>query len=150
MRNLALITIEGVLSVGEDLRTSFSNNWTRPLYDSLRTQYRVVLLTGSEEEVARQWCEQEFVKEYAFIDPHVAIMDYPSWRADRIRHYLSESWDVSMVVDTHDLVIEAARQNGVMSMKLTPPSLRRGWKATEEEVRPWDQVAGTVRTRPRE
>jgi hypothetical protein len=97
-----------------------------------------------------RWFTSDQAKDYGFIDSHVAIMDYPTWRVDRIRHYLSEGWEVSTVVDTHDLVIESARQLGVMTMKVTPPALRRGWKPQFEEVKPWDEVASTVRVRPKE
>lgn len=144
MRYVAVLPIEGVLSQSDDLGPSHATKWGRLLFESLKAEYRVILLTKAEEDLARWWLSKEFMEGYSSIKSYVEIMPWPEWRIDQVRQLLADGFEFGMVLDTDDSVVHGASMLGVVSLRLLPPQRPSGWREHTTEVRPWNQVAGTV------
>lgn len=142
MRYVAIIAVEGVLSMTDDLKTSQPTPWARQLYQALKHEYRVILLTKAEEPEARWWLSKEFFNDYAILSSYVAFMPYPEWRVDQVREMLADGYEIGMVYDTEDVVIHGVNLLGVPGMRVSPASQRTGWRDHTTEVRAWGDVVG--------
>ena len=58
MSFISMISVEGVLAQGEDLKTTAPQKWARPLYDGIRSQFRTIAL-DSEFRRHRQVVAQQ-------------------------------------------------------------------------------------------
>jgi hypothetical protein len=142
VRYIAVITVEGVLSQTDDYKTTQPTPWARQLYDALKREYRLILLTGADEELARYFLEREFITDFALLQPYVALMPYPDWRIDQVRQFLADGYEIAMMYDTDDRVLYEVNQLGVPGMRVSPASRRSGWRDHTTEVRPWGDVVG--------
>lgn len=142
MRYIAILSIEGVLSQTDDLKTSQPTAWARQLYRALKTEYRLILLTKADEELARWWLTKEFMSDFALISPYVALMSYPDWKTDQVRQFLADGFEVGVVYDDDDRVIHEVNLLGVAGMRVSPATQRSGWRHHTTEVQPWGDVVG--------
>lgn len=144
MRNVIVMPIEGVLSAG-DLRSGQPQEWARLLYDTLKDKYRIILLTEESEELARLWLANNFMGGFANVmSGETSWRDYWDWKVDSVREFLADGFELAMVVDVDERVLEHASNLGVMTMHLQPPQVRRGWKEHVKEARPWSEVVASV------
>ena len=142
MRYVAVLTVEGVLSQTDDLKTSQPTSWARQVYMALKHEYRLILLTKADDELARWWLDREFMGDFALLNQYVALMAYPDWRIDQVRQLLADGYEVSMVYDTDDHVIHGVNKLGVPGMRVSPALQRTGWRHHTTEVQPWGDVVG--------
>jgi len=142
VRYITVLTVEGVLSQTDDLKTSQPTSWARQLYLSLKHEYRLILLTGGDEELTRWWLDREFMNDFALLCPYIALMSYPDWRVDQIRQMLADGYEIGMVYDPDDQVIHSVNKLGVPGMRVSPPLQHTGWRDHTTEVRAWGDVVG--------
>ena len=142
MRYIAILSIEGVLAQTDDLKTSQPTSWARQLYRALKSEYRLILLTQADEELARWWLDKEFMSDFALISTYVALMSYPDWKVDQVRQFLADNFEVGMVYDDDDQVIHGVNKLGVPGMRVSPALQRTGWRHHTTEVQPWGDVVG--------
>jgi hypothetical protein len=141
---IAVITLEGVLAAGVDLRSAPPTKWAKQLYDAMHSQFRVIGLTVADPELAKWWTKREMLYDWAGIMSHEEYLEYPSWKVEQIRSFLAEGWEVACYLDTDPIVLSAVNELGVLTMSVAPPSSRVGFRPHEEAPRPWSEVAGTL------
>jgi hypothetical protein len=142
VRHVAVITIEGVLAQTSDLKTAVPTPWARQLYQALKHEYRVILLSGADEGETRWWLSKEFISDFSLLVPYVPLMSYAEWRIDQVRQMLADGWEFGLVYDTDDEVIHGVNQLGVPGMRVSPALQRSGWRDHTTEVRAWGDVVG--------
>ena len=142
MRYVAVITVEGVLSQTSDFKSSQPTKWGMQLYQALKHEYRVILLSGADEAETRWWLSKEFFDDFSLLSTYVPLMSYPQWRIDQVRQMLADGWEFGVVYDTDDEVIHGVNQLGVPGMRVSPPLQRTGWRDHTTEVRAWGDVVG--------
>jgi hypothetical protein len=141
---IACIAIEGVLAAGEDLRRAQPTKWGRPLYESLATQFRMIAFTSAEPEIAQWWLKQESLRGWAAVMSQEPYLEYPDWKVRQVEEFLAEGWEVGLVIDTDAGVLERVTELGVLTMKLSYPTIPVGWRNREASPRPWADVSGTL------
>ncbi len=142
MRYVAVLPIEGVLAQTPDLKTSQPTAWGGQLYRALKHEYRLILLSGSDEDETRWWLSKEFFDDFSLLATYVPLMSYPDWRIDQVRQMLADGWEFGVVYDTDDRVIHEVNQLGVPGMRVSPATQRSGWRDHTTEVRAWGDVVG--------
>ena len=149
MSQIALITVEGVLAQGEDLRSAMPTKWAKPLYDSVRSQFRTIALTRSDQETGRWWLRREGLPDWtAVLSWNAALLSYEEWRLDVIRDFLANAWDIAFLLDSDHAVTTMAQAMGVLTMTLGHPLHHPGWKPDDHQFRSWNEVTDTVEARP--
>lgn len=139
--DICVVPIEGVLSIESDLRKAAPTKFARDLYEALRTRYRMIAFTLSDHDTADWWLRRELMPEWAgILTKPDGYTDYPHWRIVQINEFLSEGWDVGMALDINPHVTDKLNEMGVVTMLLSYPRNRVGWKEPAEAVRPWDEA----------
>ena len=143
---LAICTVEGVLAQGSDLKTAPSTKWAKPLYDGMRSQFHVALLTSSDQDIARWWLKKERISQWsALITWPREAFDYPHWRLDHVRSLLAAGWEVAFFLDTDMELLHEVSSLGVMTLSVSYPDKPPGWRDTAtSSPRPWSRVVDTV------
>jgi hypothetical protein len=143
--NICVVSIEGVLALQPNLKEAQPTKWARMLYDSLHSQYRMIGLTANEQEVARYWLHREMLRDWAgVLTMPDAYVNFGDWKAKQVEEFLAEGWEVGMVIDTDQEVLEQIGQLGVMTMGLSYPANRVGWRDSPPEVRAWTDVVSDL------
>jgi len=141
---ICVVPVEGILAVGEsaDLRSAPPTKFARDLYEGLRQRYRMIAFTLSDHDRADWWLRREMMPEWAAIMTKPdAYNSYPRWRVDQVGEFLAEGWEVGLVLDMNADVTERLNEMGLVTMLLSYPTNRIGWKDQAESVRPWDEVS---------
>jgi hypothetical protein len=145
MATMALVTVEGVLTKSDDLRSAMPTKWAKALYDGLRSQANIVVLTRADTSVAQWWLKREHLNGWSGIHvyPLGSNTTWEHWRLDKLRGFLAEGWEVFAFVDGSLDLIEAARDMGVMGIYIAYPSMPPGWQETTAP-RAWTDIVATV------
>lgn len=141
---IAVIVIEGVLSEG-DLKTANAYKWAKPMYDALRSQFNLMLLSSADRDIATWWLRKERMSDWSSLqvwNPK-GFFTYPDWCADQIRGFLSDGWEIAIYLDFRPDVVAAVSGLGVATLQVSYPSLRPGWK-DDSPPRSWSDVVTTV------
>jgi len=145
--SIALISLEGVLANGDDLRSAAVHRWTRPLYDGIRSQFRTVALTASDQTIARGWLTRENLHGWtAVMSSSLSIMSYGDWKIDQIREFQANGWEIAFLLDVDQAVTVVAQSMGVLTLTIGLPLHWPGWKADDTSIRPWNEISDTVET----
>jgi hypothetical protein len=144
-----LITLEGVLSHGDDLRNAQPTKQAKQMYDGLRSQHNTIALTRSTEEIARWWLKREYLLNWATVKayPPTSAFTYEQWRIDQLREMLAAGFEVFAFVDSSPAVVEEAVSLGVMGFTVSYPHMPVGWREVGVP-RSWAEVAATVDSQP--
>jgi hypothetical protein len=146
--NAALIAVEGTLSAEEDLKRSAPTKWAKPLYDGIRAQYRTFALSRANDEIARWWLSRENLHAWSGVLCWNSPMTYPAWKADQVREFLANGWEIGVYLDSDDETIHAVQALGVLTLKVGAPVHPPGWRADDTQFRPWTDVVDTLDPRP--
>ncbi len=147
---IAIVTIEGVLAQGADLRVARSYKQARPLWAALRSEFQLVGLTRAPAEVARWWLRQEsmYDRNWAQIRPwssDVSLFSWENWRFHEVRNLLADGHEIALCIDQSSNVCEMLHSLQVPVMQMSYPTKALGWQDPEDTVpRPWADVASTV------
>jgi hypothetical protein len=141
---IACIALEGVLAAGDDLRRAQPTKWGRMLYESLATQFRMIAFTQADPEIAQWWLKQESMRGWAAVMTQEPYLDYPAWKVRQVEEFLAEGWEVGLVLDVDAQVLEQVTELGVLTLKLSYPAIKVGFKQHETSPRPWADVSGTL------
>jgi hypothetical protein len=140
---ICVLPIEDVLSQSHDLKSSPPQKWARPLYDGLHTQYRMLALTVATDEVADWWLQQNYLKDWSgVLTKPDAYNNYNEWKVRQVEEFLAEGWEVGLFIDTEVWVCDEVNRLGVMTMRLSQPTSRVGWKPPDQPIRGWSEIAG--------
>lgn len=143
-----MITIEGVLSEGPDLKSSAPHKWSKPLYEALHTSYRTVALSSNDQAITRWWLRREHFADWSAVLCSNGVMSYEDWRIDQIRDFQANGWEIAFLLDPDPDVAIIAQSMGVLTLKLGRPLHPPGWKPDDQAFRPWVEVADTLEARP--
>ena len=141
---IAIIPIEGVLANGEDLRTAPPTKWGRAFYEGLVVNFRTIAFTQADPEIAAWWLKRETITGWAAVMTQEPYLDYPDWKVRQVQDFLAEGWEVGIMLDTDPEVLERVSELGVLTLKVSYPSMRTGWKQHETSPRPWNDVSSTL------
>ena len=141
---IAVISVEGVLAAGDDLRKVPPTKWARPLYDAVRSQFRTIAFTQAEPEIAQWWLKRESLNDWAAVLIQEPYLEYPAWKVRQIEDFLAEGWDVGLMIDVDDEVLSRVSELGVLTLKMSYPANKVGWKPHETSPRPWTDVSSTL------
>jgi hypothetical protein len=141
---IAVIALEGVMASGTDLRRAQPTKWGRPLYEALATQFRMIAFTQADPEIAAWWLKQESLRGWAAVMSQEPYLDYGAWKVRQIEDFLAEGWEVGLVLDVDAGVLERVTELGVLTMALSYPTTKVGFKQHESSPRPWADVSGTL------
>jgi hypothetical protein len=143
---IAVVTIEGVLSAGDDLRNSPPTKWAKPLYDGMRSQFNVLLLSKAEHEIARWWLRREGLASYSqILCWRDGLYTWPEWRVDQVRGILADGWEISFLLDHDPEVLASVGGLGVITLTVSYPTNSVGWRDPATTApRPWSDVVDTV------
>src|SRR5262245_36465084 len=144
MSYIACVSIEGVLADGDDLRTAPPTKWGRALFDGLRSQFRVIGFTMAEHDLAAWWVRREGYVDWAAVMSHEPYLDYASWKVGQIRDFLAEGWDVGMMLDIDQQVLKHVSELGVLTLTLSYPANRVGWRGIDPQPRSWSDLVDTI------
>ena len=147
MSQIALITVEGTLAAGEDLKTALPQKWAKPLYEAVRSQFRTVALARCDNEIARWWLRREGLADWSGVLTWSQAMSYEDWRIDQIREFLANAWEIAFLLDPDRDVTTVAQSMGVLTLTIGSPLVHPGWRAEGHSFQSWDQVVDTVETR---
>jgi hypothetical protein len=101
----------------------------------------MIAFTSNDNEVAKWWLQREMLKDWAAVlTQEDAIPNYEDWKLRQLEDFLAEGWEVGMVIDTNERVIERAALLGIMGMRLTYPLYRPGFRVPEEAPRAWGSI----------
>lgn len=145
MTLICVVSVEGVLSLDTSLKTAQPTKWARLLFDGLQTQYSMIALTDNEQEIARYWLDREMLRGWAgvMVKPD-GFNSYREWKVKQVEEFLAEGWEVGMMIDIDQVVLEQVSRLGVMTMLLSYPSNRVGWRDPTAELRPWTDVVSDL------
>jgi hypothetical protein len=142
---ICVVSVEGVLAQQPNLGEAQPTRWARPLYDSLHTQYRMIAFTSNPLELAEFWLRREMLRDWAGVMTMPdAYINYSEWKVKQVEEFLSEGWEVGMMIDTNEHVLERISLLGVMTMLLSYPTNRVGWRDTTPEIRAWTDVVSDL------
>jgi hypothetical protein len=145
MSLICVVSVEGVLSLDTDLKSAQPTRWARMLYDGLHTQYSMIALTGNDIDIAHYWLNREMLRAWAGVmtkpDGYNSFRD---WKVKQVEEFLAEGWEVGMMLDIDPVVLEQVSRLGVMTMLLSYPSNRVGWREPSPEVRAWTDVVSDL------
>jgi hypothetical protein len=144
---VALITVEGVLAQGDDLKSALPYKWSIPLYEGIRSQFRTVALTRSDQETARWWLRREGLHSWSGVLTWNQFLSWEDWRIDQIRDFLANAWEIAFLLDNDRDVTTVAQSMGVLTLTIGRPLTHPGWKPEGHGFRSWDDVTGTVESR---
>jgi hypothetical protein len=145
--SIGVITIEGVLSEQDDLRTAKPTRFAKPLYDGMRSQFNLLLLTSTEIDIARWWLKQQGIANWSslLVWPANSALAYIEWRIDQVRSYLADGWEVAYYLDAHPYALREVSQMGVLTLTVSYPDKPPGWRDVHQTTpRPWSKVVDTV------
>ena len=142
---ITIVTVEGVLARGDDLKTAQPAKQAKALYDGLKLTNNMIGLTRANEEIARWWVKREHLAGWASIlsYPPGSTFTWDHWRVDQVRGFLAEGWEVYAYIDTNAYVVDEVRALGVATMCVSYPHQPPGWKETALP-RAWADVVTTV------
>jgi hypothetical protein len=141
---IAVVTIEGVLANGEDLRTAQPTKWGRSLYEGLVVNFRTIAFTQADPEIAAWWLKREMITGWAAVMTQEPYLDYPQWKVKQIEEFLAEGWEVGMMIDTDPEVLARVTDLGVLTLQASYPTTRIGFRPHEASPRPWADVSSTL------
>lgn len=149
MTGLVVITIEGVLSNGDDLRQSQPTKQAKALYDGLRSQHNTIGLTRSNEEIARWWLRREYLANWSSVlaYPDTSAFTYEAWRLDQLRGFLATGFEIFAFVDRSPGLVEEAVALGVPGICVSYPTMPIGWREVGVP-RAWNTVVANVDAQP--
>ena len=142
-----LVTVEGVLTQGDNLKTAMPLKLARPFYDGLRSQFRMIALTKADQEIARWWLKREHFANWSAVLSWSQAMTWEDWRVDVVRDFLANAWEVSYYIDSSPVVANLVSELGVTALVPWYPAHRLGWQPEESVRRSWEQVVDTVESR---
>jgi hypothetical protein len=140
---ITFISVEDVLSRGEDLKTAQPTKWAKALYDGMRLQHNTVALTQAEYDIARWWLRREHFDDWSRILTWNEVTTWGNWKVDQVRETLAEGWEVFAYVDADVSVVGEVVQMGVAGICVSYPTMATGWKEVAPP-RAWASVAATV------
>jgi hypothetical protein len=141
---IAVIAIEGVLAAGEDLRSAPPTKWGRLLYEGLATQFRMIAFTQADPEIAQWWLKRESLNGWAAVMTQEPYLDYRAWKVKQVEEFLAEGWEVGLVLDTDTMVLEQVSDLGVLTLAMSHPTVKVGWRERLTSPRPWTDVSSTL------
>jgi hypothetical protein len=141
MTPICVMPIESVLSGEDDLRKAQPTKWARLLYDSLHSQYRMVAFTANNEDTAEWWLRREMLRDWAGVMTKPdAFNRFDDWKVRQIEDFLAEGWEVGLFIDTEKWVCEEVGRLGVVTMLLSYPANKIGWKEPDQPLRSWTDI----------
>ncbi len=147
--NFVVMTVEGVLIEGYDLKTDLPSQSGHMLYDTLVQYYAIVLLTQHDRDLVDTWLRKEGIRGFATVLSFASTSwaySIPAWKAFQVRGFLQAGTAVSWFIDTDPAAIEAVYLEGVPTMMLSNPQFTRPEFRPDaaRKVRPWDQLVTTI------
>lgn len=147
--SVVVMDVEGVLSEEADLRRSPPTKWGKPLYEALRAQFRLILLTSSDRELAEYWLKREGFTGRAGLQAWPdkgKAHAYPQWKVLQVKDFLAEGWEIAFFVDADPATSQAAGALGVRTMLVSYPPI--GFHTDfGGPPRSWDEVVDTIEQR---
>ena len=64
---ITVVTIEGVLAAGDDLKTVQPTKQAKALYDGLHLTSNMIGLTRADQEIARWWLKREHLNDWSTV-----------------------------------------------------------------------------------
>ena len=147
MSFIAMISVEGVLAQGEDLKTAAPQKWARPLYDGIRSQFRTIALTRATEDIARWWLIREGFGHWSAVLPWNQLMSFEDWKVDQVREFLANGWDMSFYLDSDVDTCQRVQALGVLTLSVGTPVHPPGWRADDMSFQAWTDVVDTLDSR---
>lgn len=144
MTVIACVSVEGVLAAGDDLRRAPPTKWARPLYDGAATQFRMIAFSQADPDIVQWWLKREMLTGWAAVMSLEPYLTFPDWKVRQVEDFLAEGWDVGLMMDVDGEVLLRVNELGVLTMLLSYPANKVGWKAHETSPRPWADVSGTL------
>jgi hypothetical protein len=146
---IVVITIEGVLSSGDDLRQAQPTKQAKALYDGLRSQHNTIGLTRATEEIAKWWLRREYLANWSSVlaYPGTSAFTYEAWRLDQLRGMLAEGWEIFAFVDRSPDLVEEAVALGIPGLCVSYPHMPPGWREVGVP-RSWEGIVATVDSQP--
>lgn len=141
---IACITIENVLANGDDLRNAAPTKWGRALYEGIVLNFRTIGFTRADHEVAQWWLKNETITGWAAVMSKEDYLEYDDWKVRQIEDFLAEGWEVGMFIDPDPEVCARVSDLGVLTLCVSYPTIKVGWRPHEASPRPWSEVTGTL------
>jgi len=142
---ICVVSIEGVLALGTDLKTAQPTKWARALYDSLHHEFRMIAFTANDQELAQWWLKRERLHDWAAVMTQPDHMvDFNTWKQLQVNDFLAEGWEMGLLIDTDLDTVTKIAIMGVPTMLLCHPVRKVGWKDPEDAPRPWVDVVDTL------
>jgi hypothetical protein len=142
--SICCVTIEGVLAHGDDLRNAAPTKWGRSFYEGLALNFRTIGFTKADNEIAQWWLKREVITGWAAVMTQEPYLPWNQWKVQQVKDFLAEGWEVGMVIDTDPEVCAEVTELGVLSLCVSYPTMKVGWRSHETSPRPWSEVAGTL------
>ena len=149
MNPLAIVCMEGLLVEGTDLKASPPTRHGRLLYEALKSQYQILLVTTDPSaELARAWLKREHLTGFGsvYTRPTTTILSAVDWKVAQIREMQSEGWPVMLYADSDPAAVRAAYLAGVPTMLVASPHFGRPeWRPdADRSIKPWDALVDTM------
>lgn len=142
---IACVALEGVLAAGEDLRTAPPTKWGRALYDGLALNFRTIAFTRADPDIAAWWLKREGLAGWAAVMSQEAYMpEYGAWKIRQVEEFLAEGWEVGLMIDVEPDVLARVTELGVLTLTVSYPTTRVGFRSHESSPRPWADVSSTL------
>jgi hypothetical protein len=71
-------------------------------------------------------------------------LDWPNWKVRQIEEFLAEGWEVGLMLDVDLEVLQRVTELGVLTLAVSYPTIKVGWRQHEASPRPWAEVSGTL------
>jgi hypothetical protein len=105
----------------------------------------MIALTGNEQEIARYWLDREMLRDWAgVLTKPDGYNNFRDWKVKQIEEFLAEGWEVGMMIDIDAEVLEQVSHLGVVTMLLSYPANRVGWRDPTAELRAWTDVVSDL------
>jgi hypothetical protein len=66
------------------------------------------------------------------------------WKVYQVNEFLAEGWDVGLMLDTDEDVLEEVSRLGVVTMFLRYPANKVGWRSPDQPPRGWNDVIDSI------
>ncbi len=140
---ITFLTVEGVLAKTEDLKSSPPTKWARSLYNGLRGDNSLALLTRTDVDTCVWWLKREHMSGYARVIPWNSSTSWEEWKLDQVRDTLAAGWEVFAFVDSDAHLVNEVTRMGVAGICVSYPHIAPGWKEVAAP-RDWSAIVTTM------
>jgi len=145
----AVFSIESVLTTGSNLSISANESVGegRILYDALKSQYRIVIMSDHpDSDAVKSWLIRERLSGFAFVYGYdrSSGLSPAEWKVAKIRELQSHGHNIGFYIDGNPETVRHVVELGINAILVAYSGKLPGLYGREREITPWYDLVATV------